>query len=601
MSGEVTDSKHPAEPVPTSRSALSIVLRNPIGIASFVFLVLVVAAGIFGGAIAPYGPNFTDLSLANAEPFTSEFVLGGDSAGRDILSRLLYGTRSTLLGSAVMLAVALALGTTTGLIAGYFAGWFDVVGGWAANLLLALPGFVLLVALYAVIGPSILIAMAVFGVLVAPTYYRLVRALVRNVRNELYVDAARVSGLPDTRIVSRHVLRAVRAPIIIQSAFVLGAGIGVQAGLEFLGLGDPTEPSWGGVLQETFNAIFIAPWNLVFPALTISATTLTFALLGNVIRDGLKASGSRAAPLSGRQRTSLATAHSAARTAPARGGAGPIPAGEDCIAVTDLVIGYPTSKTDVREVVHGIDLTLRRGEIHGLVGESGSGKSQTAFALLGILPAEAVVLSGSVTYRGKDLLADTRALREVRGRRIGYVPQEPMSNLDPTLTVGQQLVYGMRATTRVSRRQARQALLELLSRVGINDPQRTFDSYPHEISGGMAQRVLIAGAVASDPEFIVADEPTTALDVTVQAEVLDLLRELQRERNLGMLLVTHNLGVVADICDYVSVMKDGAIVETSSAAELFTTPKADYTRTLLASTLDGAELRGPLARRTEVK
>lgn len=238
--------------------------------------------------------------------------------------------------------------------------------------------------------------------------------------------------------------------------------------------------------------------------------------------------------------------------------------------------------------------SVAKGEIHGIVGESGSGKSQTAFAILGILPRTARVLDGQVLFDGSDVLADPILQRKIRGRRIGYIPQEPMANLDPSFTVGSQLNEGLRAATGVSKEAAKATLLHLLERVGIPNPPRTYDAYPHQISGGMAQRVLIAGAIASEPDFIIADEPTTALDVTVQAEVLELLRELQRERGLGMILVTHNFGVVADICDRVSVMKEGRLVESNGVDELFTSPQHEYTKMLLASTLEGAPLRQPL-------
>ena len=184
---------------------------------------------------------------------------------------------------------------------------------------------------------------------------------------------------------------------------------------------------------------------------------------------------------------------------------------------------------------------------------------------------------------GEDLLADESKMRQARGRRIAYIPQEPMSNLDPSFTIGAQLVYGLRASRPMPKPEARQILVDLLVRVGITDPERVMRLYPHEISGGMAQRVLICGAVASDPDVIVADEPTTALDVTVQAEVLELLRELDHERGLAMILVTHNLGVVADLCDTVSVMRDGHIVERADVEALFSAPQEAYTQELLTS------------------
>ena len=262
---------------------------------------------------------------------------------------------------------------------------------------------------------------------------------------------------------------------------------------------------------------------------------------------------------------------------------------EVILSVRGLRIAYPGSEGAVNEVLHGVDLELHRGEIHGLVGESGAGKSQIAFATLGILPREALILSGSVLLDGEELLSgadrisDSGRIRAVRGRRIGYIPQEPMSNLDPSFTIGAQLMFGLLAARPMPKDQARKILVDLLIRVGIADPERVMRLYPHEISGGMAQRVLICGAVAPDPDIIVADEPTTALDVTVQAEVLELLRGLSRDRGLAMILVTHNLGVVADLCDTVSVMKDGYIVERNDVDSLFAAPKQNYTQELLDS------------------
>jgi len=351
----------------------------------------------------------------------------------------------------------------------------------------------------------------------------------------------------------------------------------------FLGLADPAGASWGTVLQSAFEGIYQSPVGVLWPALIISITILALVLLGNSLSDVLQASA-RSKTLSPRRRRAVLA--EAARAPEAQPVAESIAVGSSddvLLSVRGVCIDYPVAGGGTRAVVHGVDLDVRRGEIHGLVGESGSGKSQIAFATLGILPKEALIMGGSVLLDGEDLLADESKMRQARGRRIAYIPQEPMSNLDPSFTIGTQLLYGLRASRPMPKPEARRILVDLLVRVGITDPERVMRLYPHEISGGMAQRVLICGAVASDPDVIVADEPTTALDVTVQAEVLELLRELDHERGLAMILVTHNLGVVADLCDTVSVMKDGQIVERADVEALFSAPREAYTQELLAS------------------
>lgn len=591
MSDVVEKELSAAAPIPVDprsasgrRPAWRRLLSNPIGAFSVGFLLLVVLFGLSAPWLAPWGPTETDLLAANSSPGTPGHLLGADQAGRDIFSRLMWGTQGTLVAALIVLAVSLLLGLPAGLIGGFYRGRIEVVLNFVSDVLMSLPGIVLLIALYALTGPNINLAMAVTGVLIAPSYFRLVRSVVVAVRSELYVDAAKVVGLSDARIVGRHVLWAVRAPVVIQSSFVLAAGIGIQGGVDFLGLGDPAQPSWGRILQQTFDNIYSSPAAVLFPAAILTLTILALILLGNALRDVLQETSRSKAPSPKKRRALIAAAAADTKAGPPVESIAIGSSDDVVLSIRGLRVGYPSNDGNtVVEVVHGVDLDVRRGEIHGLVGESGSGKSQMAFATLGILPREALILGGSILLDGEDLLADKKQMRGVRGRRIAYVPQEPMSNLDPSFTIGAQLMYGLRAARPMPAKEAREKLLSLLKRVGIKDPERVMRLYPHEISGGMAQRVLICGAIASDPDIIVADEPTTALDVTVQADVLELLRELSSERGLAMILVTHNLGVVADLCDTVSVMKSGQIVERNDAEGLFASPREPYTQELLAS------------------
>jgi len=613
----------PAIPTPHVRTSLfRRLVRKPVGLIALLYLAFVVLIAIIGPLIAPYDPNTASIQLVLAPP-SPEHPLGGDSAGRDVLSRLLWATSVTLAAASVAVVTALAIGVIAGLIAGYFKGWFDSVASWVTSLTMALPAIIILIAARAVLGPSVWWAMLIFGILLSTAYYRLVYAAVVGVRSELYVDAARVSGLSDMRIIGRHILSVVRAPIIIQTAIIAGIAIGIQSGLEFLGLGDMSVPTWGSMLNDGFTNIYRAPILMVWPSLAIATTCIALTLLANAMRDVLE----RTVSVRRRRRRAVSTATgsvAAVTTSFAMSGSDAAPIddsmelpvitetivhpdapmtreqSEPILTIRDLRVAYQQTEGEDIEVVHGVSLDIRKGEIHGLIGESGSGKTQTAFAVLGLLPRGGHVSGGSIDYEGTQLAdAGEGAFDGIRGKRIGYIPQEPMSNLDPSFTIGYQLVEPLRRNLGLSKKEATERSLALLARVGIPNPKRTFDAYPFEVSGGMAQRVLIAGAVSTDPDLIIADEPTTALDVTVQAEVLDLLRDLQRERHMAMLLVTHNFGVVADLCDRVTVMQQGLFVEQGPVRTILGTPAHPYTQSLLDALLDDGPARPPFAAASE--
>jgi len=565
-------------------------LKNPTGVAALTFLIVVVLSGVFAPLLAPHDPNkasATDILAKSG----GRFPLGADGSGHDILSRLLYAVRPTLEGAALAVVVAAAIGITAGLISGYYGKWFAGVSSWIASALMALPGIVVLLAARSVIGPSLFGAMFIFGILLAPTFYRVVYGAVSGVRHELYIDAARVSGLSDVRIIARHILTVVRAPAIILAAGVAGIAIAIQAGLDFLGLGDLSKPTWGGMLNDAFTNIFTAPIQLLWPSLAIGLTCMALALLGNALRDTLERSGP-----SKRRRPRRAPATVAVQQQPVVSHAEITePKGEVLLQVSGLAVGYDQPDATVKTVVEDVSLTVRRGEVHGLIGESGSGKTQTAFAAMRLLPAGGRIVAGDINFAGVDLAqVSEKEMTTLRGARIAYIPQEPMSNLDPAFTIGSQLTEPMRIALGISRAEAKDRALKLLERVGIPDPARAFAAYPHQVSGGMAQRVLIAGAVSCNPDLLIADEPTTALDVTVQAEVLDLLRDLQAEFSMGVLIVTHNFGVVADLCDRVSVMSGGRIVETGPARSIFADPRHPYTKSLFEAILEDSAPREPL-------
>ncbi|ALJ22286.1 ABC transporter ATP-binding protein [Microbacterium sp. No. 7] len=252
------------------------------------------------------------------------------------------------------------------------------------------------------------------------------------------------------------------------------------------------------------------------------------------------------------------------------------------VDIRDLNVTFATDGGDVR-AVRGVNLDVRRGEVLAVVGESGSGKTVTARSILGLLPETALV-RGAVVLEGTDVVTlDAAGLRRIRGTKAAMIFQEPSTALNPVYTVGWQLAEGLRAHGGVSRKDARARAIEMLGRVGIPEPERRVDDFPHQFSGGQKQRIVIAMALALRPAVIIADEPTTALDVTVQAEILDLLRRLRDETGTAIVLITHNMGVVADLADRVAVMYEGEIVETAPVRELFAHPRNDYTRRLLAA------------------
>jgi peptide/nickel transport system permease protein len=554
------------------RSPLRRLLRDPQAIITASILLILLLLAVLAPLIASHGPNQANLAVANAPFGTPGYPLGADQSGRDILSRLLYSIQTSAISGAIGAGVALVIGTTFGLIGGYYGKRIGATTEWSFNLIMTFPGILLLIVLMPITKGDYRATMLVFGVLLAPTIYRIVRNLVVGVKQELFVDAARVSGLSNLRILSRHVLFVVRGPIIIATAFLIGSAIGIQAGLAFLGLGSTQVPSFGAMIADGFLNLYRAPLQFVWPSLVLGLITASLVLLGSALRDALEGASARR---SGGLKHQV-TLEPGATADP-----------DVLLEVQGLAIAYPQSNGAMHEVVSTVSLSIKPGEVLGLVGESGSGKTQTAFAVLGVLPPEAIVTRGSITLAGAQLLGlPEKSLRLLRGREMAYIPQEPMSNLDPSYRVGKQLVDGLRVSQKISRKEARIRVLDLLRRVGIADPERTFRAYPHEISGGMAQRVLIAGAVASRPKLLIADEPTTALDVTVQAEILDLLRDLQQEIGMAILIVTHNFGVVADICDRIAVMSGGAIIETGSAIDIFDHPQHEYTQQLLDSILD---------------
>jgi peptide/nickel transport system permease protein len=554
-------------------------LRQPVAVACLAYLVALILVAI----IAPFAmPGVSheqagDLMAVRQGP-SGAHLLGTDSVGRDELARLLVGTRVTLVAVAEALAVVLILGIPLGVIAGYYGGWVDHAVSWLADLTFSMPALIVVLVVLAVFPQSTLVGMIAFGVLASPHLMRIVRSATLPVREELYIAAARVSGLSRPYIISRHVLPRIAGPIIIQASLFSGTALLAQAGLAFLGLlAAPPAPSWGGMLNDGIQNIVLQPWLVWPPGVMIALTAVAFGLLGDAVRDAT--SEGWQAPVRGR-----AGARTLARPASPGQAGQPLAARTDALlAIEGLSVALPSASGPLT-VVDDVSLHVLPGETLGIVGESGCGKSVTAMSILGLVPGNGQITSGRVLFDGRELVTlPEKELRRVRGKEIAVIAQEPMVSLNPAFRVGWQLADCVRVHHGLSRKAARQRALELLERVQLPDPEAVALRYPHELSGGMAQRVAIARALSGDPRLLIADEPTTALDVTVQAEILEVLRGLQRERNMAILLVTHDWGVVADICDRAVVMYAGQVVERASIEPIFQEPLHPYTRALLAS------------------
>lgn len=582
-----------AAAAPRRRRLWARVLRRPAGALALLWIALVVGGAVLADVVAPYGPLDQDLSSSFAGPGGAH-LLGADQLGRDVLSRILHGGQVSLLAVAQAVTVFVVVGTLTGLVAGYRGGRTDRVLMWLCDVALAIPLVVTLLVVLAVFSRNETAAMLTFGFLASAGLGRVVRAAAMTVRSDDYVLAAEVAGLRAHQVVARHVLPRVLPPVLVQASLLACSALLVESGINYLGLGvQPPTPSWGGLVTDASAAIASHPWLLVPSGGVIVLTALAFGVLGDVVRD-VSADRSDTAPTSWRQlRTRVrrttpadATADATADVAGKETGA----AGMETDAVLELrglrVLHEGTALVD------DVDLRVAPGEVVGLVGESGCGKTLTLSALLRLLPPGLVLEAERLEVDGADALDLTeRRMAALRGSAVAFVPQEPVAGLDPSFTVRAQLREVVRLRDGGNRAATDVRVRELLEQVQLPDADRVLASYPHELSGGMAQRVAIARALAGRPRVLLADEPTTALDVTVQAEILALLRDLRERTGLAIVIVTHDWGVVAELCDRAVVMYAGRVVEEGTVLDLFDHPAHPYTRALMAANPTGAAFR----------
>ncbi|MFI9485172.1 dipeptide ABC transporter ATP-binding protein [Promicromonospora sp. NPDC052451] len=525
-------------------------------------------------------------------PPGAEHWLGTDRFGRDVFSQVMAGAQITLLVGVVAVGIAAVAGVPLGVLAGMRRGRLGALLMRGSDILLAFPGLLLAIVLGAVYGAGTVTAMVALGIGSIPAFARVARSGTLQVMRSDYVLAARAANRGELAIARRHVLPNIAGTVLVQCSVNFAVAVLAEAGLSFLGLGTPPPtPSWGRMLQESQQFLGVADHLAIVPGVAVAVAVLGFNLLGDGLRDvfdprlaAVGQAGASAEPSPG-----IPSGPGPDR-APVEGGA---PAALDLRHLTVRTHGGRTLLDD-------LSVRVAPGERVGLIGESGSGKTMTALAALGLLP-DGVTASGHVGLAGVDgnlLDRGERDLARLRGREISMVFQEPMTALDPLVRVGRQVAEVM-TVHGTSGAAAAQRAAALLAEVGL--PDGAARRYPHELSGGQRQRVVLAMALANDPPVLVADEPTTALDVTVQRQVLDLMVRLVRERGAGLLFITHDLAVVSQVCERVVVLLDGVVVEEGPVAEVFANPRHEYTRRLLAASVL-EPLPGPAARgRVEVR
>ena len=550
---------------------------------------LIDAKGWMVWPLIPFSYDTIDYNAPGAAPSppSAENWLGTDDQSRDVTARLIYGFRISVLFGLVLTALSSVVGVLAGLVQGYFGGKIDLIGQRLIEIWGGLPVLYMLIILSALVEPNFWWLLGLMLLFSWTALVGLVRAETLRARNFVYVKAAKALGAGDWLVMTRHVLPNAMVSTLTFMPFILNGSIATLTSLDFLGFGlPPGSPSLGELLAQGKNNLQ-APWLGLTGFFVLAVMLSLLIFVGEAVRDALDprlvfgARGKRAG-------AALTLAQKAARKVQAAARAALAPA-KAMLEVRDLSVAFEAPEGAI-DAVKRVSFSLERGETLALVGESGSGKTVTALSLLQLLPYPvAFHPSGSIRFRGEELMgAASLALRQIRGDRIAMIFQEPMTALNPLQSVERQVAEVLRVHKRMNPAAARERVIELLTRVGIRDAVARLASYPHELSGGQRQRVMIAMALANEPDILIADEPTTALDVTIQAQILELLKALQREMGLAILLITHDLTIVRNVADRVAVMSDGEIVESGPVADVFERPRHPYTRHLLAAEPKGA-------------
>ncbi|WP_405825493.1 dipeptide/oligopeptide/nickel ABC transporter permease/ATP-binding protein [Streptomyces sp. NBC_00838] len=588
--------------------------KDRIAAVAAVLLGLVFLVALFGPLLIGDRATRQDLAASLRPPsFDHGFygLLGTDVLGRSVLARLIEAASTTLSVALPAVVCSLVIGSAIGMWASYRGGWRESAAMRVADVILSFPSLLLAVVVLYVFAPSATNIVLILALARIPVYLRTARAEGAELRSRLFVDAARTFGTGTWPTINRHILPIAMPTLLTVATLDFCFVMLTESSLSFLGIGiQPPDISWGLMVAQGRQYLQTAWWIAVLPGLAIVLTTVSATVLAAWVRLATDPAQRWRLTLPRKKRQEPAA--SDGMEPPARPVSAPAkkpeaseaarPDGavaEDggsrrALEVERLSVDLRTPSGTVR-ALDSVGFTLDKGRTLALLGESGCGKSMTAQSIAGLLEPVADVVGGAIRVGGTDVLRlGATARKRLAGPVLSIVFQDALTAMNPVQTVGRQLGEPFRIHRGLSRRQAREKAIELMEIVGIPEPRARARSYPHQFSGGMRQRLLIAMAVALGPDVLIADEPTTALDVTVQAQIMQLLRDLQAERDMAVLLITHDLAVVSERADDVAIMYAGNVVETGPVREVFANPRHPYTKGLLDSVPENAERGGPL-------